>query len=495
MEFIEYYQIIRSRIWLAIMMAAAAFVVVTVYQVLPTSSWPAEGQMSASQEAAWDLQWSGNNVNMIEDREFWGTLEQFVTSRGIRDMTVSGTGVTNPDDWERTRTFEFERGKRGQYFVVRGWGPSSDAAHQYVTLGMKTIAEQWNAGRRARYAIAVTELKKSARAQQERVQALQDQIDGTQTGSSTGRPTERLTWVQGQINVLGGNISDARVEIGIAQDRVTSLNSLARREESLPPDQRLLAPTATGPAAALQAQLVQAELGRSRMLLTRTPGHPQVVALDRELEDLRQRIGQMQKANGNVQQAGSGLPSALREQITMAGLDLRAAQRRADAHMAEEAQLRAQVPALLNQSRRYQELESELKLASDEAARITSGVQTTQAEIARLDATDDLQPLGEAVNLPSPKTLPKYALMAVVASFAGFVMGCMLIFALHHIDLTFKNESEAEHLLGYPVIAGIPRTDITLVPLPPPGGDSSQNVSSEIASGSDGIGESNASQQ
>jgi hypothetical protein len=57
--------------------------------------------------------------------------------------------------------------------------------------------------------------------------------------------------------------------------------------------------------------------------------------------------------------------------------------------------------------------------------------------------------------------------MAVAATLAGLVMGCMLIFALHQIDLTFKNEAEAEHLLGYPVLAGIPRTDIALVPAPP----------------------------
>lgn len=45
---------------------------------------------------------------------------------------------------------------------------------------------------------------------------------------------------------------------------------------------------------------------------------------------------------------------------------------------------------------------------------------------------------------------------------------------LHYVDLTFKNEAEAEHLLGYPVLAGIPRSDIEVVasssvPEPAPG--------------------------
>ena len=43
MEFLEYYHIIRSRIWLALTMAAVAFVVVTVYQVLPPAHWEARG--------------------------------------------------------------------------------------------------------------------------------------------------------------------------------------------------------------------------------------------------------------------------------------------------------------------------------------------------------------------------------------------------------------------------------------------------------------------
>ncbi|NPV45562.1 MAG: hypothetical protein HPY69_01285 [Armatimonadetes bacterium] len=472
MEFIEYYQIIRSRIWIAVMMAAAAFTVVTVYQLLPNTSWSAEGQLGVRPEALGVVQSSGNTANVVQNREFWGTIEQFVTSRDIRERTIAAAqqqAIIEPYQAARIKPFVFERSKRGDLFVIRGTGPSAEAARQIVTLGMEIIEQGWDAVRKAPCLATTERLKQKLASQRQLIQSLERQMDRVQTGTTAGRPTDRVTWIMNQINALQGSIANARTEVSIAQDRVTAWATQLQEEERQRA-QGTLPAAPTGPVAALEARKLELELSRSQMLAHRTADHPEVVALDQQL---RQVTRQLDQEKAKAAKSGGTSPTAVmspsQQQARLAEIELRGAQRRLDAIVAEEARLRAQVPGLLAQARRYEDLENELKTAMTERAEITASLRRVEDEASRLDTTQDIYPLGEATSLPSPKTWSKYALMAVAATLAGLVMGCMLIFALHQIDLTFKNEAEAEHLLGYPVLAGIPRTDIALVPAAPEG--------------------------
>ncbi|MBP8954637.1 MAG: hypothetical protein KBI47_19735, partial [Armatimonadetes bacterium] len=45
----------------------------------------------------------------------------------------------------------------------------------------------------------------------------------------------------------------------------------------------------------------------------------------------------------------------------------------------------------------------------------------------------------------------------------GAALGIIAIFLLHYTDMTFKNEEDAERLLGYPVLGGIPHSDVQVI--------------------------------
>ena len=420
------------------------------------------------------VQRQGAEIGFAHDQSFWGTLEQFVGLRAVVEVSANAAGITNPDELRTLPSFEFQRGKRGSVFTFRGTGKSPKQAEDLTNKGMEYLASSWNASRAEDARLIRQQLIADISGADKTIAALRERLNRMQSGKGlAGRPTDLLTWTQGQINALQGSIATAKIDIGVAQDRLQALHTLARREESLPPEQRLVSTQAGGLVGVMQARLVQLETERLQMLDTRTEVHPRVVALDREIKALRERIAEETKGSQQTS-ASPVLPSALQDQITAADLDLRAAQRRLTAFTAEEATLRQRTPELQKLAYEYGTVETELSSATGKRNSYVEGLAQVDSEIQRLASAKDLRVTSKAQALPSPKKLSKYAMMVVAGSFAGFIMGCMLIFMLHYVDLTFKNEAEAEHLLGYPVLAGIPRSDIEVVasssvPEPAPG--------------------------
>jgi len=263
---------------------------------------------------------------------------------------------------------------------------------------------------------------------------------------------------------LGGTITGAKVEIAIAQDQLTELRQRARRESQLPPEQRTVV-AGLAPGAELQGQLLQLETAKARMLRSRKPSHPEVQAITDEIATVQKRIAEIERTNGAGEM--TGIPLAFRDQISTAELNLRSAQRRLDALTAEEAQLRSQIPALLSRSHDYQQLEDTFQIANQERNTVRASIGVIKAELERLRTASDLEVVGEPTIQPSTKTFSKFLLLALASTLGGLVIGSLLTFMLHYMDLTFKNEAEAEHLLGYTVIAGIPRSDIVPAPTLP----------------------------
>lgn len=462
MEFLEYYHIIRSRIWLAFTMAAIVLVVVTVYQMLPPSRWQAEGRITVDPGMA-DMQVrrEGDRIEFAHDRDFWGTLEQFVGLRAIVEAAAREVGISNPDELNALTVFDYDRAKRGSVFSFRGTAASPKQAEELTNAGMEYLAKFWNQSRAATATALRKQLASDVVATDKRIAALRERLSqGESNGGLAGRPADLLTWTQGQINALQGAIATTKVDIGVAQDRLHALHGLARREESLPPEQRLLGGPPNSLVGAMQTRLVQLETERLQMLDTRTPTHPKVVALDQQIELLRARIAEESKTQTST---GPAIPTVLRDQITTAELDHRAAQRRLAAFTTEEAALRQRIPGLQKLAYEYGAVEAELATLSAKRAACTDSLALIDSEIQRLKTSQDLKVTSKAQALPSPKKLSRYVMMAVAGTFAGFVMGCMLIFMLHYVDLTFKNEAEAESLLGYPVLAGIPRSNLEVV--------------------------------
>jgi hypothetical protein len=122
------------------------------------------------------------------------------------------------------------------------------------------------------------------------------------------------------------------------------------------------------------------------------------------------------------------------------------------------------MPAVQARARQYEAWDVELKSQTVTRESAVANLELVNGEMARLGTTKDLTTSDKAAELPNPKKISTYLMLVVALCATSFIVGCVLIFALHSIDLTFKNEAEAEQLLGYPILAGIPRSDIVFMP-------------------------------
>ena len=69
---------------------------------------------------------------------------------------------------------------------------------------------------------------------------------------------------------------------------------------------------------------------------------------------------------------------------------------------------------------------------------------------------------GELDELPS--RVGATAMNMLLAAFVGIGLGIAVIVSIHYFDATLRNEIDAARLLGCPILAGIPHTDVEVVP-------------------------------
>ncbi|MEN6301995.1 MAG: hypothetical protein ABFD96_04680, partial [Armatimonadia bacterium] len=293
MELIEYYRIIRRRLWMPLTLAAFALIAVSVLFVFGPKRWRSEGQMIAQPGAAMRVQWTGTTVEVVEEAEVWGTLQQLVESRAIATAAAQEAGLIPPGgNTAALQALAFERAKRGAMFMVRGNGPSPDASTRYVDAAMDKLAEMWNQTRLERARAMAADMRRQLEIQEPPRQALLNQVDRAEAGSPPGKPTDLLAWMQTQITENQGALSAAQVDVNVARDRLTSLQELARRERNLPPEQRTWVEggTVTTPLAGLETRLADLEAQRARMLQGRTENHPEVEALTQDIASVRRQL-------------------------------------------------------------------------------------------------------------------------------------------------------------------------------------------------------------
>lgn len=435
MELIEYYRLLRRRLWIPLLLGALALLVVGLVYVLGPKRWRAEGQMLAQPGAALRVRWSGPTVDVVEEDEVWGTLEQLVESRAVAEPAATEAGIIQSGgSTSALKGLSFERSKRGNAFKVRGEAPDPAKSKQYVDAAMKKLAEFWDQTRLERARAMAADMRRQLEAQEPRRQALLTQLEAAERQSPPGKPTDLLAWTETQIIENQGAMSAAQVEVNVARDRLNTLLDMARRERALPPEQRTWAEGAvvTSPVTALSAKVADLELQRQRMLQTRTPNHPEVQALTRDLEAARQ---QLQAARRQEAQARDRVSPSLETQLVMARMELTAAQRRVQALQGRDAALRDRVPALQTRVRKYTDLQEQLKPLDDQRMTLLGNLKTLDSEARRLRESNDLSVVDPAQVVSSNRTLGRFAMLAVAGVAAGSIIGVLLVFLLHYLDV------------------------------------------------------------
>jgi uncharacterized protein involved in exopolysaccharide biosynthesis len=462
MQFLEYYQIVRERVWLALLTMALGAGIVIAIQLLPEGTFEATGSLYVSPNAQQEAQQSGNDVGIGGlGEEFWATLGDIISSRYVIEQAARETGIVGPDVLSRLTPLSSDRPKRSRILLVTGTGSSADQAKQLADHGMDVVVKYWNDRRLARLRLIKADMLKGQDDARAKVDAYTRELARYETtGPRAGKPTDTILWAQQEINSIDGQLAAAKTEEGMAQDRITSLSVRAREEAMLPPSERSFM-TPQGPVGSLESQLMTLQSEKAALLARRTPEHPDVVRVQKQIVVLEAELATERKKSSGSQGAGYMAP-ALHEQMLTAELSLRDSQRLAAALQQRQTQLRSLIPVLQQQATRYADVLSHYTDAQNKASLIDNRLQLLSAEERRLKDAQDLTVVDKAQIQTSSKVKAKFLAKFIGATIGGFVVGVIFIFFLHNMDMTFKDELEAEQMIGAKVLTAIPRSDVVL---------------------------------
>jgi len=203
-----------------------------------------------------------------------------------------------------------------------------------------------------------------------------------------------------------------------------------------------------------------------------TPQHPDVVVIDKQIERLQAQERVRANAPENMHSTLTKMQDnpqyqALREQVAEASIAAEADQQEIqnlNQQIAHYQTLVNQIPAaqrmLVDKTRDYatlQESEHRLQQQREQA--------NQQAKLTRLTASSSLEPIGVTYALPTTgKT--KLIAMLLGSLLLGSLVGSLLIVLYEWSDHSLRHETDAERLLGVPILAALPEAPSLLVAAP-----------------------------
>ena len=463
MQFLEYYQIIRERIWLALLTMALGAGIVIAIQLLPEGSYQAVGKMYVSPNAQQEAQQAGNDFGLAGlGDEFWQTLQDSMGSRYVIEEAARQIGLQSQDLIKRLVPLSADRPKRGRLLIVTGTGSTAEQAKKLTDEGMVVFGKYWNDRRLAKARQIGTDMAKVYEDAKARSDAAEREVRRLETtGLRMGKPPDTLLWAQQEVNTIEGELANAKMEEGLAQDRITNLIARSQEEARKPASERSFT-SPENPLTNLENQLSALQTRKAELLQRRTPQHPDVKKVEAQIASLEKQIADTRKKVSNPASAAQALPPALQEQILSAQLSLRESQRRNAALTARQSQLRASIPVLQEQASHYQDVLKEYQATKATSDAVGDKLKSLDAEERRLETEQDVTVVDKAVVQTSSKTKAKFMAKFIGATLGGFVVGIIFIFLLHNLDMTFKDELEAEQMIGAKVLTAIPRSDVVL---------------------------------
>ncbi len=460
MEFLEYYRIVRGRIWIVIATALVAAIVVGVYLVIPPSSYTARGRILVHTEASTMTVRVGNNVQTTQDQGFWYTLFQVLETDTVRFRAAQEAGITDPRVVDKLEPIEGRQLSRSSVAQISAEAPGSEMAVKLTEAGMEVLRQAWDEFRLAHIKQISTELNGVLAGVQDELKPLELRMDSYKSAEEAGTPSDRLMALEARINSLEGQVQGGEIELKLAEDRVVSLRELGRISGT-----GSMASAYAGPVTeelrTMRKQLEELQDTLTAMLASRTEEHPAVIALQDQIADLQADIEAVR--TGQVELPGP--PSPIEAQVVDAQLAVADARHRIEVLTSLSIELKAQLPVYRTRAEEFDEFAREYDKLKTQERTVLAQFDQLDAEKRRLEQTEDIEILDEAVLLPSGRTPVKSVFLTVAGILGGAIVGILAVLLLHYVDATFKNAYEARRLSGRRVLGAIPRTDIVMAPL------------------------------
>lgn len=462
MEFLEYYRIIRDRVWIVIAGAAVAAIIVVIFSIMPPSEYTGRGRILVREEAFMIMRRSGDSVTPASmGRDSWYTLFNVLASDSVLYRSAQEAGITDPRVVDDLEPIEGQQESRSSVARITAAAPTREQTLRLTTAAMDVLLQAWDEFRLGTIDQIEQDLETVLAQTEDALKPLENRMDEYMSAEEPGTPPERLAALEERVSLLESEVQAAEIEVKLSQDRVESLRQLERGQASLPLEQQQYGSLMAGELRTMHQQLDEMEDQLASMLEHRTEQHPAVKALKEKIAEQKADIEALRRGEPTA----SSAPSPLEAQILQAELAVADAQHRIEVLQAEALDQKAKLPIYRSRAEEYAEFADEYEELVAKRDSLLTELDELAAERRRLRETEDIEILDEAVLLPTGKTIGKTLTLFLAGVMGGALIGALAVLVLHYIDVTFKNAYEAERLSQRRVLASIPRTDILMEPI------------------------------
>ncbi len=474
MEFIEYYRILRRRIWIAAVMAGLTAAVVVAARLMPQeTTYPAAGRIFVHEIAKRQVRLQGNDLQIGQperEEEFWSNFGQFVSSTQVLQTAATDIGLAAGEAARQLERPRAERipGSNVAHIISGARGvPSNvtdpnlsnkrDVAVRFCDAAMEGLGELWRSRQLGWLGATRETVEERLPVLRQEIARIETEVDSLTAKHDGVSPTGVLESLTGELATIEEQMASAEVSRGTAEATSDVLGRAG--EEGGARLARAATPALVSPrAAALRQAIIDRQIQLDEQLSRRTEEHQQVRALQAEIERLQRRLEEVEGAG--EEEMGPEASAILQEAAISAEVEASALTRRLELLRSRTGEIRDKLPTVRADARVFEDVD----------ARLTQARQTyamAQNHIARLELEEQQVSnavLLEVVTTAEPQRVPRgvvrFIVQLAVALSAGGGLGILLVFVLHYVDFSFQDEEEAERMLDVPVLAGIPRTDI-----------------------------------
>ncbi len=464
MEFIEYYRIIRRRIWIAVVMAALTASVVVAARLMPKEVvYPAVGRVLVREIAKREVEIAGNELQLGHPREedrFWSNLGQFARSALVLERAAVDIGIAGGEVERRLEHAEARWIEGSNVLEIRAGADDRDVAVELCNAVMEQLGEMWQARQVARARMARQTLTERLPSLREEVARLQSEADKLTAPYQGTEPPDVLERLSGELATIQSQITTSVLSMGTAQARVSILEEMAQGAGPRLARERIS--TAISPrVTALQEAILQKQIELDEARSRRTSEHQEVRAIEAQIAALQRRLKEVEET-GEQEIISPEVSLLLQQTALQAEVDATALSRELELLRGSAAEIRERLPAVRTDARAFEEINNQLTGAQETYAMLQDHIDRLKVEEAQLQKATMVEVVEPAVAQHVPQQLVQFGMRLGVAIFAGGGLGILIIFVLHYVDFSFQDEEEAEKMLGVRVLAGIPRSDVML---------------------------------
>ncbi len=265
-------------------------------------------------------------------------------------------------------------------------------------------------------------------------------------------PSQEITAMVNQLASLQANLTELAVSKQEIEERIRQVRaSLEEQDETLISSTTIADNTFV---TQYRSRLADLEIKLSSAREKYTDRHPEILALQAEIEDVKQKLAEeVERVVGTETRTLNTIRQQLYGTLINLEVEANALAARESALltvMADQEQALSSLPAqelelarLMREAKVLEELYILLRTRREEA-RISEAMQTA-----------DVQVIDRAI-VPDIPVKPRVKLNIAIGGVLGVFLGVGLAFLIEFMDNTIKTKEDAEKILGLPVLGQIP---------------------------------------